>query len=95
LELATVGGATVLGRADEIGSLEAGKLADIALWQIDTPTHAGIDDPVAALVLGAAPPLRLLLVNGRTVVERDTVRTVDEASMTGRVVDACRKVATP
>jgi len=95
LELATVGGATVLGRADEIGSLEAGKLADIALWQIDTPTHAGIDDPVAALVLGAPPPLRLLLVNGRTVVERDTVRTVDEASMTGRVVDACRKVATP
>jgi cytosine/adenosine deaminase-related metal-dependent hydrolase len=95
LELATVGGAAVLGRADEIGSLEAGKLADIALWQIDTPTHAGIDDPVAALVLGAAPPLRLLLVNGRTVVERDTVRTVDEASMTGRVVDACRKVATP
>jgi len=95
LELATVGGATVLGRADGIGSLEAGKLADIALWQIDTPTHAGIDDPVAALVLGAPPPLRLLLVNGRTVVERDTVRTVDEASMTGRVVDACRKVATP
>jgi 8-oxoguanine deaminase len=92
LELATVGGAAVLGRADEIGSVAPGKIADIALWQIDTPTHAGIDDPVAALVLGAPPPLRLLLVNGRTVVERDTVRTVDEDSLTGHVVDACRKV---
>jgi len=95
LELATIGGAAVLGRADEIGSLEPGRLADIALWQVDTPTHAGIDDPVAALVLGAPPPLRLLLVNGRTVVEEDTVRTMDEASMTGRVADACRKVVTP
>jgi cytosine/adenosine deaminase-related metal-dependent hydrolase len=95
LELATVEGAAVLGRADEIGSLEPGKMADIALWQIDTPTHAGIDDPVAALLLGAPPPLRLLLVNGRTVVEHDTVRTVDEESMTVRVAQACRKVLTP
>jgi cytosine/adenosine deaminase-related metal-dependent hydrolase len=95
LELATVEGAAVLGRADEIGSLEPGKLADIALWQIDTPTHAGIDDPVAALLLGAPPPLRLLLVNGCTVVEHDTVRTVDEESMTARVAHACRKVVTP
>jgi cytosine/adenosine deaminase-related metal-dependent hydrolase len=95
LELATIGGAAVLGRVDEVGSLEPGKLADIALWQIGTPTHAGIDDPVAALVLGTPPPLRLLLVNGRAVVEHDTVRTVDEESMSGRVVDACRKVETP
>jgi cytosine/adenosine deaminase-related metal-dependent hydrolase len=95
LELATVGGATVLGRGDEIGSVEPGRLADIALWQIDTATHAGIDDPVAALVLGAPPPLRLLLVNGRTVVEHDTVRTVDEASMAGRIAGACRRVVTP
>jgi hypothetical protein len=70
-------------------------MADIALWQLDTPTHAGIDDPVAALLLGAPPPLRLLLVNGRTVVEHDTVRTVDEDSMTVRVAQACRKVLTP
>jgi 8-oxoguanine deaminase len=95
LELATVGGAAVLGRADEIGSVEPGKLADIALWRIDTPTHAGIGDPVAALVLGTPPPLRLLLVNGRTVVEHDTVRTVDEEVVTGQVVDACRKLETP
>jgi cytosine/adenosine deaminase-related metal-dependent hydrolase len=78
LRLATMGSAQLLGRDQEIGSLEAGKLADIALWRLDTLPHAGIADPVAALVLGARPALELLLVNGETVVERDQLVTVDE-----------------
>jgi cytosine/adenosine deaminase-related metal-dependent hydrolase len=78
LEMGTMGGARVLGREDEIGSLEAGKLADIALWRLDTLPHVDIHDPVAALVLGAPPPLELLLVQGRPVVERGRVVTIDE-----------------
>ena len=78
LELATLGGARLLGRADEIGSLEPGKLADIALWRLDTLPHANIADPVAALVLGGPAPVELLIVNGKVVVERDQVLTVDE-----------------
>ncbi len=78
LELATMGGARLLGRGQEIGSLEPGKLADIALWRLDTLPHAGIADPVAALVLGARPPLELLVVNGETIIERDQLVTVDE-----------------
>jgi cytosine/adenosine deaminase-related metal-dependent hydrolase len=81
LELATLGGARLLGRADEIGSLEVGKLADVALWRVYGFPHAGIADPVAALVLGARPPLELLLVNGAVVVEDDEVRTVDEEAV--------------
>ena len=77
LELATMGGARLLGREGEIGSLEAGKLADIALWRLDTLAHAGVADPVAALVLGSRPPLELLLVNGTTIVEQDQLVTVD------------------
>ena len=92
LEMATMGGARVLGRETEIGSLEPGKLADIALWRLDSLPQAGIADPVAALVLGGPAPLELLLVNGRTVVERDHVQTVDEdavasaASAAGRAL---------
>jgi cytosine/adenosine deaminase-related metal-dependent hydrolase len=92
LEMATMGGARVLGRETEIGSLERGKLADIALWRLDSLPQAGIADPVAALVLGGPAPLELLLVNGRTVVERDHVQTVDEdavasaASAAGRAL---------
>jgi cytosine/adenosine deaminase-related metal-dependent hydrolase len=78
LELATLGGARLLGREAEIGSVEPGKLADIALWRLDRLPHAGIADPVAALVLGSPAPLELLLVNGQAVVERDRLVTVDE-----------------
>ena len=81
LELATIGGASVLGRAGEIGSIEPGKLADLALWRIDGLGHADVADPVAALVLGAPPPLELLLVDGRPVVERDRVVTVDTTAV--------------
>jgi len=80
LSLATMGGAQVVGRADEIGSLEVGKLADLALWRLDGQPHAGVADPVAALVLGPRPPLALLLVNGQVVVEADELQTIDEAA---------------
>ncbi|TWD73133.1 cytosine/adenosine deaminase-related metal-dependent hydrolase [Kribbella amoyensis] len=88
LELATLGGAAVLDRSDEIGSIEPDKLADLALWRVDDLPHAGIDDPVAALVLGSPPPLDLLLVNGRTVVDQDHLVTVDEETVRGEVVAA-------
>ncbi|WP_336209040.1 8-oxoguanine deaminase [Nonomuraea sp. LPB2021202275-12-8] len=76
LELATLGGARNLGRQDELGSLEPGKLADLALWRVDGPFAAAVDDPVCALVFGPPPPLARLLVGGRTVVEDGELRTV-------------------
>ncbi len=78
LEMATIGGARVLGWDDQIGSLEVGKQADIALWRVDGLAHIDIADPVAGLVLGDRPPLERLLVAGRTVVERDRLVTADQ-----------------
>jgi cytosine/adenosine deaminase-related metal-dependent hydrolase len=77
LALATIDGARCLGREDEIGSLEPGKVADVALWRLDTLDHAGIEDPVAALVLGRPQPVDTLLVGGRPVVEGGELRTAD------------------
>ncbi len=93
VELGTLGGARVLGRESEIGSLEPGKLADLALWRVDTLPHAGIADPVAALVLGPPPPLELLLVNGQVVVERDRVVTVDEGQTAQAALRASESLA--
>ncbi|WP_219514258.1 8-oxoguanine deaminase [Nonomuraea ceibae] len=76
LELATLGGARNLGRQADLGTLEPGKLADVALWRVDGPFTAAVDDPVCALVLGPQPPLARLLVGGRTVVAGGELRTV-------------------
>jgi cytosine/adenosine deaminase-related metal-dependent hydrolase len=68
LRLATRGGAACLGR-DDIGSLEAGKRADIALFSVEGPAFAGAEaDPVASLVFCAPGPVRHLLVDGKFVV---------------------------
>jgi 8-oxoguanine deaminase len=93
LELATIGGASLLGWQDQIGSVEPGKLADVAVWRLDRLPHAGIADPVAALVLGSRPPLDLLLVNGRPVVERDRLVTVDEEAAAAAARAVCDQLA--
>jgi cytosine/adenosine deaminase-related metal-dependent hydrolase len=92
LAMATIGGARCLGRDDEIGSLEAGKLADLALWRVDGLGHAGIADPVGALVIGSTPPLELLTVGGASIVERDVLCTGDEAEITADLARACEEV---
>ncbi|MER5973241.1 8-oxoguanine deaminase [Streptomyces sp. NPDC002055] len=93
LRLGTYGGAQVLGRQKEIGSLEPGKLADLALWKLDGLGHSTIADPVAALVLGAAAPLTLLLVNGRPVVEDSRLTTADEDDIARTARDEAQRLA--
>lgn len=93
LRLGTHGGARVLGRGDQIGSLEAGKLADLVLWRMDTLAHASIADPVAALVLGAAAPVTLSLVDGKPVVENGRLTTVDEDAIAVATREEARRLA--
>jgi cytosine/adenosine deaminase-related metal-dependent hydrolase len=93
LARATIDGARCLGRDDELGSLEAGKLADIALWRLDGLDGAGIEDPVAALVLGATQAVELLLVGGRPVVQGGELRTADQAEVAREIARASRRLA--
>ncbi|WP_029895483.1 8-oxoguanine deaminase [Nocardia brasiliensis] len=89
LEIGTLGGARNLGRQREIGSLEVGKLADIAMWRVDG-FRAAVTDPVCTLVFGPTPPLARLFVGGRTVVADDELRTVSHDAV-GRAGAAARK----
>lgn len=92
LHTATIGGARTLGWDDQIGSLEVGKQADLAVWRLDTLPHADVVDPVAALVLGVPPPLELLLVAGRPVVEQDRLVTADEDDLRVRALIQHRRL---
>ncbi len=94
LARATIDGARCLGREDELGSLEVGKLADVALWRLDGLDGAGIEDPIAALVFGATQAVELLLVGGRPIVEGGELRTVDESLVASEIARASRRLAT-
>ncbi len=76
LEIATLGGARVLGRGDDCGSLEVGKRADVAIWDVSGIEAAGSWDKVALLLAG---PMRVrdLIVEGRRVVKEGQMATID------------------
>jgi cytosine/adenosine deaminase-related metal-dependent hydrolase len=76
LEIATLGGAKVLGRGD-CGSLEPGKRADLAIWDMRGIEAAGAWDPVAALMLCGPTRVRDLFVEGRQVVRDGQMATLD------------------
>lgn len=78
LRVATRGGAACLGR-DDIGSLEVGKRADVALFDVDGLAFAGAEaDPVAALIFCAPQRVRDLFVEGRPVVRVGRLVHVEE-----------------
>ena len=78
LEVATRGGARVLGR-DDIGHLAPGMAADLALFDLRTLGFAGgaVHDPVAALLLCAPAQAAYTIVNGRVVVRQGQLATVE------------------
>jgi len=77
LEIATRGGAAVLDR-DDIGSLEAGKAADLVAFRIDDIEHAGAGaDAVASLLTCTPTGAWLSLINGEVIVENGAIVGLD------------------
>ncbi|MDR6953573.1 cytosine/adenosine deaminase-related metal-dependent hydrolase [Ancylobacter sp. 3268] len=77
LELATLGGAAVLGRND-IGSLQPGRCADFTAFRLDDLAFAGgLSDPVAACLFTGPHRANWTVVNGRPVVEGGEIVTID------------------
>jgi cytosine/adenosine deaminase-related metal-dependent hydrolase len=77
LELATRGGASVLGR-DDIGHLAPGMCADFFSLDLNAVGYAGgLSDPVAATLFCAPQQAKCTVINGKVVVEDGRVVTVD------------------
>lgn len=92
LEIATLGGARVLGRSD-LGSLEPGKRADLAIWDMSGIEAAGAWDPVAGLVLCGPTRVRDLFVEGRPVVRDGQLTTTDLPKLAERQRRLARSLA--
>lgn len=81
LKVATRGGADVLGRSDT-GRLDAGKAADIVLFDLNGVEYAGCHDPLVSLVcLGNTSVVKMTIVNGKTVVKDGKLTLVDSDSV--------------
>jgi 8-oxoguanine deaminase len=75
LRMATVGGARCLGR-DDIGSIEPGKRADLAMFDLRSAGYSGAGDAVSALLLCAPAKADTVIVEGRIVVANGELQTV-------------------
>ena len=78
LKTATVNGAKALGMADEVGSLEAGKKADVVILDLNRPHLTPLYNVMSHLVYAAkGSDVRTVVVNGRVVVEDRKLQTLD------------------
>ncbi|MBT3768528.1 MAG: 8-oxoguanine deaminase, partial [Acidiferrobacteraceae bacterium] len=93
LRLATQGSARCLGR-DDIGTLEAGKQADLALFKLDELRHSGYHDPLAALVLCGASRADRVMIGGEWKVIDARASHIDEADLIHRHSNAAQVLRT-
>jgi 5-methylthioadenosine/S-adenosylhomocysteine deaminase len=82
LEMATIGGAHVIGRADRLGSLEVGKLADVLVVRMDQARQTPMYDAVSHLVyVTRGDDVDTTIVNGKVLMHDKKVLTLNEAEV--------------
>ena len=94
LEMATMGGARVLGLEKEIGSIENGKRADLILVRLDRPNAVPLYDAVSQMVYALkAEDVRDVMVNGRVVVRDTRILTLDQQQVLEKAAEYRAKVS--
>jgi 5-methylthioadenosine/S-adenosylhomocysteine deaminase len=94
LEMATIGGARVLGMEKEIGSLETGKRADLIVVRLDRPNAQPVYDPISQMVYALkADDVSDVMVNGRPVVSDGKILTLDEGQILRKAEEFRAKVS--
>ena len=82
LEMATIGGAKALGMGDRLGSLEPGKLADLAIVSMQSARQTPLYNPVSHLVyVTRGDDVRTTIVNGRVLMRDRRMLTLDPAAV--------------
>jgi 5-methylthioadenosine/S-adenosylhomocysteine deaminase len=88
LEMATIGGARVLGMEKDLGSLEAGKLADLIAVRIDRPRAVPLYEPISQMVYALkGSDVRDVMVNGKPIVRDGHSLTLNEAAILAKAAE--------
>jgi 5-methylthioadenosine/S-adenosylhomocysteine deaminase len=99
LEMATIGGARALGLQDQIGSLEAGKRADLLVVGMNRARQTPLYDPVSHLVYTTrGDDVDTTIVNGQVLMRGRMVRTLNAAAVLAEArtaASAVRAAVTP
>ncbi len=79
LKMATLGGARALGREGDLGRIEEGCKADLAVIDLRSPQLQPVNDPVSSLVYSAnGSEVDTVIVNGKILMEHKELKTIDE-----------------
>ena len=77
--IATINGAKALGLEEETGSIEAGKKADLAILDLNTPSLTPRNNLIAGLSYSAnGSEVETVIIDGKIVMEDRKVLTMDE-----------------
>jgi 5-methylthioadenosine/S-adenosylhomocysteine deaminase len=94
LEMATIGGARVLGLEKEIGSLEPGKRADMITVRLDRPNAVPLYEPVSQMVYALkGSDVRDVMVNGKPVVRDGAILTLNQAQIFQKAEEYREKIS--
>ncbi len=79
IRIATINGAKALGLDREIGSLEVGKKADIAILNLNTPSLTPRNNLIAGLSYSAnGSEVETVIIDGKVTMENKKILTMDE-----------------
>ena len=93
LRMATLNGAKALGLENEIGSVEAGKKADLVVMNLRKPHLAPLVDPVANIVHnGLGSDVEMVVVDGHILLEDGTPQTINEQALLREVQGVARRL---
>ena len=93
LRMATQGGADALHMGERIGSLEAGKRADLIVLDVSGPNALPLFDPTSHVVYSArSDAVQTVVVEGKVLMERRRIRTLDTEAIRARVLRFGRKI---
>ena len=93
LKMATIGGARVIGLEDNIGTIQAGKKADIIIVDANTPHMTPMYNPYSQLVYSATGgDVRDVIINGKIVYRERRFTTLDSEEIMNKVKSLSREI---